>query len=121
MPSLTEENMQINDENVITGFLVSGQSRDRYHFDSSLLSANGKAAIPSFHAARLFAQQVNQNRNLIASPESAVSAGQINAMALIHGISLYIFRLFCQQHGPDYLQQALTWLQGQSGAAAVNE
>src|SRR5579871_6427555 len=113
--------MRLDEQDISIGFFVSRASRDRYHFDESLFAPNGKADIPTFHAARLFAQQMNRYRDVATYPELAVPAGQINAMALIHGISQHIFRMYCQQQGPDYLQKALTQLRDQLGPAAVDE
>ena len=67
-------------------FHVSRRARDRYQFDESLFSINGNVIFANFHAARLFAQKINDKRDLARYPEQAVMAGQINAMGLIDEI-----------------------------------
>jgi len=71
-------------------FHISRQARDRYQFDQGLFSLNGNVIFADFYAARLFAQKMNQSRDLIRFPEQAVKAGQINAMGLIDEILHYV-------------------------------
>ncbi|MHB8627252.1 MAG: alpha-amylase family glycosyl hydrolase [Aggregatilineales bacterium] len=96
-------------------------ARDHYRFDNTLFASSGKADIADFHAARVFAQQMNQQRDLAAFPEQAVSAGQVNAMALIHGFTQHLFRVYCEQHDPHLLRRALDRLYAQLGTKAVDE
>ncbi len=112
--------MRPGDNSSSVGFPVSREARDRYQFDQALFAPTGKAAIETFHAARLFAQQMNLKRNLAAFPEMTIPAGQINAMALVHGISQYLFRLYCEQH-PGVLKDALDRLQQQIGPARTDQ
>ncbi len=67
-------------------FHVSRQARDRYHFDLSLFGYHGNVIFANFHAARLFAQKINQQRDLVSYPEQAVKAGQVNALGLMDEI-----------------------------------
>ena len=64
-------------------FHVSRQARKRYKFEDSLFSFNGNVIFANFHAARIFAQRMNEKRDLVLHPELTVRAGQINAMGLI--------------------------------------
>ena len=59
-------------------FHVSRHARDYYHFDQSLFEFNGNVIFANFHAARSFAQKMNQNRDLIHNPEQAVKSSEIN-------------------------------------------
>ncbi len=90
-------------------FHVSRGARDRYQFDESLYALTGEVIIANFHAARVIAQRMNQKRDLLAFPEQAVQASQINALGLIHELTHYVFKLYRDQRPnlmPD-LQQAL--------------
>ncbi len=107
--------MATNQDALVTGFPVSGSSRDFYEFKLALFTHTGKAHIADFHDARLFAHTVNQKHDLIAYPEKAVRASQVNAIALIHGISQFVFRLYCQQHGAGFLRDTLDQLGAQFG------
>jgi hypothetical protein len=58
-------------------FHVSRQARDHYQFDQALFGLTGNVLFANFHAARVFAQKINQQRDLVTYPEKAVKAGQI--------------------------------------------
>ncbi|HVO41273.1 MAG TPA: alpha-amylase family glycosyl hydrolase, partial [Aggregatilineales bacterium] len=112
---------QLDDMTLFTGFHVNGEARHYYQFERSLFAASGKAAIVNFFAARNFAQQMNQKRDLASFPEQAVQASQINAMALIHGITQYMFRQYCQQQNPHMMTEAMARLEGQLGEKVVRD
>jgi glycosidase len=101
-------------------FHVARDARDRYRFDDSLFSITGNVILANFHAARVFAQRMNQKRDLVNYPEQSVKASQINAMGLIHELTHYMFRAYREQHNPQLLRQTLDWLNAQIGAEAVD-
>jgi len=101
-------------------FHVARDSRDRYRFDESLYAITGNVIFANFYAARLFAQRMNQKRDLVAFPEQAVKPSQINALALIHELTHYMFRLYREQQNPQVLEQSLNWLTEQIGPEAVD-
>ena len=101
-------------------FHVARRARDRYQFDQSLFQLNGNVVFADFHAARLFAQRMNQRRDLVHFPEQVVKAGQINALGLVDEILHYVVGLYHQQRNPTAMQQALAWLNAQFGQNAVD-
>src|SRR6185369_1630985 len=101
-------------------FHIARDARDYYRFDESLYSITGNVILANFHAARVFAQRMNQKRDLVNFPEQAVMASQVNAMGLIHELTHYMFRTYREQHNPQLLQQTLGWLNAQIGADAVD-
>jgi glycosidase len=105
----------------IMEFHVSRRSRDIYDFDQSLFSYSGNVIFANFHAARLFAQKINQKRDLVRFPEQAVRAGQINAMGLIDEILHFIVDLYRQQENTQVMGKALEWLYDRVGEEQVNE
>jgi glycosidase len=100
-------------------FHVSRQARDRYQFDQTLFSLTGNILFANFRAARVFAQRMNDRRDLVNFPERTVRAGQINAMGLIDEILHYIVGLYREQKNPKVMQEALDWLKEQMGKEAV--
>ncbi len=100
-------------------FHISRQARDRYQFDASLFTLNGNVVLANFHAARVFAQKMNQKRDLVNFPEQAVRAGQINAMGLIDEILHYVVGLYREQKNPQVMRQALEHLYARLGKPAV--
>jgi len=100
-------------------FHISGQTRQRYDFDEVIFAFNGNVIFANFHAARLFAQKMNAQRDLLQYPEQAIKAGQIIAMGLIDEILHHVVEQYRQQRNPDALAKALTWLDDHIGAEAV--
>jgi glycosidase len=102
-------------------FHISRKVRDLYQFDESLFSLSGNVLFLNFHAARLFAQKMNENRDLINFPEQAIKAGQINAMGLIDEILHYIVGLYRNEKNSRVMQQTLEWLYRKFGKQKVDE
>ncbi len=93
-------------------FHISRQSRDRYQFDESLFTLNGNVILANFRAARIFAQKMNAQRDLVRHPENAVKAGQINALGLIDEILHFIIYNYRLQRNPTLWEKAVHWLNG---------
>ncbi len=102
-------------------FHISRKARDLYQFDESLFSVSGNVIFPNFHAARLFAQRMNEKRDLISFPDQAIKAGHINAMGLIDEILHYIVSLYRDEKNLQVMQQALDWLYEKLGKQKVDE
>jgi glycosidase len=101
-------------------FHLSRKARDFYQFDQSLFSLVGNVIFANFHAARVFAQKMNDKRDLVSFPELAVRAGQLNAMGLIDEILHYIVGLYREQKSPEAMRQALDWLYARLGKEEVD-
>lgn len=102
-------------------FHISRQARDRYQFDQSIFSFNGNVVFANFHAARMFATKMNQQRDLVQYPEQAIKAGQINAMGLIDEILHLMMALYRQQKNPQVMLAALEQLEKKIGVEKVNQ
>ena len=113
--------MEYSKNAVIMEFHISRRVRDLYQFDESLSSLSGNVIFPNFHAARLFAQRMNEKRDLVNFPEQAIQAGQINAMGLIDEILHYIVGLYRSEKNSKVTQQALDWLNEKIGKSKVDE
>jgi hypothetical protein len=100
---------------VTTELHVARQARSRYHFAASHFVDDGHAVFGDMHSVRVFAQEINEKRDLTGDPpkEQAVKAGQLNAMALIDAILHHVAGLYRQQRNPQFLRQAQQWLAGQ--------
>ncbi|MFP4439038.1 MAG: alpha-amylase family glycosyl hydrolase [Chloroflexaceae bacterium] len=102
-------------------FHVSRKARDRYQFDESLFAFSGNVIFANFRAARVFAQKMNEQRDILNHPEQAVQASHINAMGLIDEILHYVVALYRQQKNPQVLKQALEWLNGRFGQEHIDK
>jgi hypothetical protein len=85
-------------------FHVSSKARKKYQLEESLFSFDGNAIFANFHAARIFAQRMNEKRDLVMHPELTVRAGQVNAMGLIDEILHYVISLYRTQKAPRLYQ-----------------
>ncbi|MEN6410062.1 MAG: alpha-amylase family glycosyl hydrolase, partial [Anaerolineaceae bacterium] len=102
-------------------FHISRKSRDRYQFDQSLFSLRGTVIFANFHAARLFAQKMNEHRDLMRFPEQAVRAGHINAAGILDEIFHLVILHYREQRNPQVWQRAIAWLDEELGAKALDE
>ncbi len=102
-------------------FHISRQVRDRYNFDQGLYASNGNVIFANFHAARSFAKKMNAQRDLVRYPETAIKAGQINAMGLIDEILHFIVYQYRLQVNPTVMEKALAWLYQQIGQETVEQ
>ncbi len=91
-------------------FHISRHVRNLYQLDDMLFSLSGNVVFANFHAVRQFTQKINARRNLIAFPEQAVRAGQINAMGLIDEILHLVIQFYREQRNPALWSKALDWL-----------
>src|SRR6266446_5149638 len=104
---------------VVMEFHVARKARDRYQFNDTLFSLSGNVIFANFHAARVFAQKMNDDRDLVRFPEQTVKAGHINAMGLIDEILHFVASLYREQTNPEVVGQALAWLQDKLGPQAL--
>src|SRR5512135_774772 len=91
---------------------ISRQARDRYGLDMFRFSNEGSVVLADFRSARVFAQEINEKRKQAGQTlaGTAISAGQLNAMALIDEILRHVARVYQQQENPQVLDQARQWL-----------
>ena len=108
-------------DTVVMEFHVSRLARDRYQLSEALFSLSGNVLFANFHAARVFVQKINDQRDLVRFPEKTMRAGHINAMGLIDEILHFVFGLYREQQNPEVMGQALDWLQKKCGAAATDK
>ena len=106
---------------VLREFHVSRWSRDRYGLDEQFFSFNGNVIFTNFRAVRLFAQRINERRDVLHHPERSVSAGDLNAMGLVDEILHYIVAQYRLERNPRVMEEALVFVQDRLGKAAVEE
>ena len=102
-------------------FHISRNAREKYEFDHTLFSSTGNVVFVDFQAARFFAQQINQQRDLQRFPQQTVKAGQINAMGLIDEILHHVVFLYRKQINPKAFEQALKWVETEVGKKQIDK
>jgi glycosidase len=100
---------------------VSRRARDRYQFDDALFTITGNVVFANFRGARVFAQQMNEHRDLVTYPEHAVKPGQLNALGLVDEILHYLVGVYREQHSADVMARALTFLEERLGREVVDK
>src|SRR5512140_757290 len=101
-------------------FHVSRFARDKYQFDQSLFTFNGNVIFANFFAARLFAQKINQTRDLVTFPDQAVKAGQINALGLLDEMLHVVVQQYREQKNPRVMKEAIGWLSEHLDAKSID-
>ena len=102
-------------------FHISRQARMRYQFDDTLFAFNGNVIFANFHSARVFAQKMNDKRDVISFPERAVRAGQVNAMGLIDELLHVVIARYREQRAPRVMEAALTYLEDALGQRGLDD
>ncbi len=102
-------------------FHISRESRDLYQFDQTLFSKSGNVIFDNLYAGRIFAQKMNQRRDLLNMPEQAVRASEIYAMGLIDEILHFIIGLYREQQKATVMKEALEWLEKRVGKKSLNQ
>ena len=102
------------------GFRVSRPAREHYRFADDFFLAAGNVSFSSMRQARLFAQQINDGRDLLRNPERTARAGHVHAMGLIDEIQRYVVHQYRLQRNPAAMEDALAWLDTQLGKETVD-
>src|SRR6478609_3274023 len=92
-------------------FHVARAARERYSFDEALFGLTGNVVFADFAAARRFAQQMNEQRDLAADPSNAVRAGELNAMGLVDEILHFVVGMYREQRNPQVISGAIAALE----------
>ena len=102
-------------------FHVSRLSRDLYQFDDEIFSITGNVVFANFRSARRFADRMNAKRDLARYPETAVKAGDINALALIDEILHYVISQYKETVNPRLFSEIITFLESKLGEKEAND
>jgi glycosidase len=101
-------------------FHISRDARDKYQFSELLFSTNGRVIFANLNQARQFSQLINAKRDLVNSPQLAVSASEINALALMDEIMHVILFDYRQKNDPAMLANALERLDNKYGEGKID-
>ena len=101
-------------------FHVSRKARDAYQFSDTLFALSGNVVFTNFLAARSFAQKINQRKDLVLYPESAIRAGALIAMGLIDEILHFVVSVYAQTTQKDLMERALSRLESKLGRDEVD-
>ncbi len=104
----------------IREFHVSRRARDAYQFSDTLLTLNGNVVFTNFLAARSFAQKMNQKKDLVLYPETAIRAGALIAMGLIDEILHFVVSVYVDTTQKNVMERALIHLESTLGREEID-
>jgi glycosidase len=102
-------------------FHVSLLSRVKYEFDDSLFSIHGDLIISNFKLARELALKINQKREEEKTTGMFTTAGQINALGLLHEIFHFVIRHYEENENPGVFSRSIEYLKIKLGEDSFNK
>ncbi len=108
-------------ENIKYDFHVSNKSRSKYQIEGSLFSITGDLIIANFHQARIIASKINEARKREDQHNHLTSAGQLNALGLIHEIFHFLIRIYEENENPGVFSRGINYLSQKLGSQGLNE
>ncbi len=102
-------------------FHVRKTIREALSMDRVLFRTTGNVILPDFLASRMMADRINRTPSVVALAKAPVSAGKLNAMALIDEILHDIARIYREQVAPQAFSAAIEELTLVLGERNLNE
>lgn len=102
-------------------FHISKNARKKFAFDKNLFALNGDLIIANFKLARQLSDKINTIRKNEDQPELQITAGQLNALGLLHEINHYIINHYKENENLGVLSKCINHLQQQLGDKELNE
>lgn len=91
-------------------FHVAKELRIKYQFEDNLFSLQGDLIVADFKTARLLSEKINQIRKEEGRHSELVTAGQINALGLLHEIFHLLIRRYEENENPGVLHRSIDFL-----------
>ncbi|MBN1241380.1 MAG: alpha-amylase [Spirochaetales bacterium] len=101
-------------------FHVSRKARKAFGIDATLMASTGNVILTNFGATRVLAQRLDEKRGAAVRPELAITAGRLNAMALIDEILHRVCSLYRETTRADAFSGALSVLERRLGAKELD-
>ena len=87
-------------------FHISRTAREKYNIEQSLFSLIGKVILADYQQARILSDKINSVRRTEGN-EQFVTAGQINALGLLHEIFHLLMRRYEENDNPGVFAKAI--------------
>lgn len=91
-------------------FHVSRAAREKYKIEQSLFSVTGKVILADYQKARILSEKINSKRREEGNADQFVTAGQINALGLLHEIFHLLIRKYEESDNPGVFSKAINHL-----------
>ncbi len=97
-------------------FHISKSTRIKYKFDDSFYSLNGNLIIANSQAARYISDKINDVRKNEGAYDQFITAGEVNALGVLHEIYHYLINHYVQKENPGVIKRSIDFLK-----SALNE
>ncbi len=94
-------------------FHVSRAAREKYKIEQSLFSITGKVILADYQQARILSEKINSVRRTEGNADQFVTAGQINALGLLHEIFHLLIRKYEESDNPGVFGKAINHLKNE--------
>ncbi len=101
-------------------FHVKKSSRKKYQLDENLFSVSGDLVVINFRLARILADKINQLRRAEGKLDQQTSAGQLNALGLMHEIFHFLIRYYEEKVNPGVFSRGVDFLKSSIGSENLN-
>lgn len=102
-------------------FHVSKESRIKYSLEENLFALQGNLIISDFSTARLISEKINTVRRNEGSFELQVTAGQINALGLLHEILHLLIRKYEENNNENVFKNSIDYLKNNLTETELNK
>ncbi|MBZ0199685.1 MAG: hypothetical protein K8H86_07455, partial [Ignavibacteriaceae bacterium] len=102
-------------------FHVSRNTRKKYKFDKNLFALNGDFIIADFKQARILTEKINETRRIEGQHNLQVTAGQLNALGLLHEIYHYIIKHYEEKENNGVIARSINYLQQHLGEKELHD
>jgi len=94
-------------------FHVSRAAREKYKIEQSLFSITGKVILADYQQARILSEKINSTRREEGNADQFVTAGQLNALGLLHEIFHLLIRKYEESDNPGVFGKAINHLKNE--------
>ncbi|HEY6436701.1 MAG TPA: alpha-amylase family glycosyl hydrolase, partial [Ignavibacteriaceae bacterium] len=92
---------------------ISRVAREKYEIEKSLFSITGKVILADYQQARILSEKINSVRRKEVNADQFVTAGQINALGLLHEIFHLLIRKYEEDDNPGVFAKASNHLKNE--------
>lgn len=82
---------------------------------------NGNIVFENLFDVRIFAQKVNDKKDLVNYPEKTIYPSEINAVSLIHDVLDHIMKSYISENEENLTDQLMNWIEEKIGAENLDD
>ena len=102
-------------------FHISKSTRIKYKFADSFYSFNGNLIIVNSQAARYISDKINEVRKNEGAFDQLTTAGEINALGVLHEVYHYLINHYVQKENPGVIKRSIDFLNSTLNEEKINE